>query len=270
MNKFKLIATDLDGTLLDDNSTISKENINAIKNCVKNGIHVVLISGRAPASINNFLKQLDLKKDNIFAAGFHGGCIFNVKDSSIVHQISLDKSLAEEILAFLKNIDDVGVLVYEGDMLYSHNVNEEVEAYMNRAFAKVYKVDSYDDIQGNISKILVHGKMEQLIEVEKICEKFKSRCKVMYTGYNLLEFTNEDGNKGDALNYICKLLNIDIADTVSIGDNYNDIELIKAAGVGVATYNAIEDLKAIADYITIKDNNKGAVAEVIEKYFELS
>ncbi len=267
MKKYKLLATDIDGTLLDDNLSIAIGNIEAIKKCVDNGIHVVLISGRAPVSINMFLEQLNLKKDNVYAAGFHGGQVFSAKDMSVIHQYNIEKSLALEILDTVKKYDSLGILAYEGDILYTHNINEEVTDYCNRTHTIPNLINDFKEIKGVISKILVRGSDETLLEVEKKCKKFENKCKVMLTGYRLLEFANYTGNKGDALKHICQLLNVDIEECVSVGDNYNDIELIETAGVGVATYNAVDVLKELADYITKKDNNKGAVAEVVEKYF---
>jgi hydroxymethylpyrimidine pyrophosphatase-like HAD family hydrolase len=74
-------------------------------------------------------------------------------------------------------------------------------------------------------------------------------------------------NKGEAVRMLCQMMGVDIADAVSVGDAANDLTMIEAAGIGVAMANATDEVKAIADYITSRDNNHDGIAEVVERFF---
>jgi hydroxymethylpyrimidine pyrophosphatase-like HAD family hydrolase len=91
-------------------------------------------------------------------------------------------------------------------------------------------------------------------------------CIVSYSSNRYMEFNSLGVDKGNGLIDLAKLLNIDIKDTIAVGDNYNDMAMLKVAGLSVAAGNAVEDVKKVCDYTTKADNNEGVVAELIEKF----
>jgi len=119
-----------------------------------------------------------------------------------------------------------------------------------------------------ISKILFQNTdvpylMSLEAEIKKITDNF---CDVSYSSNRYMEFNTLGVNKGQGLIDLAKMLNIDIKDTIAVGDNYNDMSMLKVAGLSVAANNAVEDIKKICDYTTKADNNEGVVAELIEKF----
>ncbi|MDR2940336.1 MAG: HAD-IIB family hydrolase [Clostridiales bacterium] len=95
---------------------------------------------------------------------------------------------------------------------------------------------------------------------------FDSRCNIFFSAPILLEFTNLEVSKGVGVKFVSDLLHIDLKDVIAVGDNQNDVPMIKATGLGVAVSNAVDELKEAADYITKNDCDHGAIKEVIEKF----
>ena len=89
---------------------------------------------------------------------------------------------------------------------------------------------------------------------------------VSYSSNRYLEFNQKGVNKGSGLRKLAELLGVDMKDTIAIGDNYNDLTMIQAAGLGVGVGNTVEELKPLCDYVTAADYNHGAVAEVLRKF----
>ncbi len=267
-NKYKLIAIDLDGTLLnDEDKKISCRNKQAIKKCLDNGVKVIISSGRALENIHHYMKELGIVES--YGSAFHGSTIFKSDDLEIVNETFLDNNLAKELLSKFEKVENVGLLAYTQKGLYTTDLNNHINEYYK--FVKDISIIVVDDllsIEEPISKILIKG---ERIYLEKIREEFleyNDRCRVLFSETELLEFMSLETNKGYSLEKIAGFHNIDIKDTIAIGDNYNDIEMIEKAGIGVAVYNAVDALKVKADYVTINDNNKDAIYEVVDRYFD--
>lgn len=266
---YKLIAIDLDGTLLNDDTKIPNTNKIAIKKAIDRGVHVIISSGRGYKSITNFVRDLDIIDNDFYGSAFHGSCIFKINTCEIIEQYYIDRNVILEIFDEVKDSSDIGIILYKnGDNLYTINRNEYVEKYYNKIYMNINTIDSLHDVTGDFIKMLFVGKREDL---QRYYDKFKifkdeERCNVFFSSDYLLEFTNLQASKGSSLRFICDKLGIHIGDTIGIGDNHNDIDLIKEAGLGVAMKNGVEEAKEIANYITINDNNNSGVAEVINKF----
>ena len=105
-----------------------------------------------------------------------------------------------------------------------------------------------------------------LMSLEKPMKELTKNCSVSYSSNRYMEFNALGIDKGNGLRTVAEILGIDIKDTIAVGDNYNDIPMLKTAGLSVAVNNAVEDAKKSAHYVTEADNNKGALAEIIEKF----
>lgn len=266
MNKYKLLAIDLDGTLLKEDKTISRKDKESIRKCIENDIKVVISSGRALQNIKVFAEELGIKKG--YCSAFHGSTIFRSVDFKIVNETFLNNDLAKEILEKVKLYNNIGIMAYTSKGLYTTESNKLVEEYNNEVKGiELIKINSFNQIKEPISKVLVKGDRELLEQVRLDFKEYDDKCKSIFSELDLLEFVSLETNKGYSLEFIAKMENIDIKDTIAIGDNYNDIEMLQKAGLGVAVANAVDNLKNIADYITCNTNEENAISEVIEKFF---
>ncbi len=262
--KYKLIAIDLDGTLLNEEKEISQKNKDAIKKCIDNDVKIVISSGRAKENITMFMKELGITSG--YGSAFHGSTIFKAEDFTIVNETFLNDEIAKEILSKINVNTNVGILAYTQQSLYTTNLNEEVEKYHRNKKVKVTTLNNFYGINEPISKILVKGERKVLDEIKASVMMYEDRCKILFSELDLLEFTSLQTNKGFSLEKIAELYNINIKDTIGIGDNYNDMEMIEKAGLGVAVQNAVPELKQKADYVTQATNEEDAISEVINKF----
>lgn len=266
---YRVIAIDLDGTLLDDNTEILPQNKEAILKAIKKGVHIVISSGRGYKSINSFIEELDIKEHNFYGSAFHGSCIFKTKNLDIVKEHFIKREKILDIFDNVKNANDIGiVLCKDGNSLYTVKKNKMVDKYYNKIHVPIKEIESFHNIEGDFVKMLFVGEEETLL---KYYNKFvhldnEKICKVFFSSDYLLEFMNINASKGDSLKFICNDLGVDISESIGIGDNHNDIELIRDAGLGVAMKNGVLKAKEIANYITINDNNNCGVAEVLNKF----
>lgn len=267
--KYKLLALDIDGTLVGADHKLPPENKAAVHKAVEKGINVMLCSGRSYASVRGFVEQLELTRPNNFAATFNGCIVHNTNTNKIVHDQKLPTAIALEIIENLKSFDGVEPVMYTD--IY------KILAYTKRMWADHYiktcgATPTYtDDFSAHtpkaIYKIIALGDNAILKGVERHYDAIPNKpFATSFTGEYLYEFFNPNANKGVALQKVCDILGINISEAIAVGDSDNDISMIQAAGLGVAMQNANANVQSYADYITINDCPNFGVKEVIEKF----
>lgn len=271
--KYKLIATDLDGTLGNSKYLIDEENAVAARAFEEAGGHIVLCSGRSVHSLK-YVAENELKIKDAYLIGFNGGVIVNSKDMKPIYEQKLNKEYALEGYKFLKENDTdennkpilLMGLYTKFDEIITDNKDllEKLYIKQNNKMSLIEKKE-IKELGDDIYKLLILGENETLKAIEpKLIKLANDRYDVVFTGYNLLELIPKNINKGTALSKLAAHLNIKMEETIGFGDNYNDIELIKQAGLGIAIKNAVDPLKEIADKITVNNNDNAAFAEVVE------
>lgn len=267
---YKIIACDLDETLVSDDRTISKRNIEAIKKATELGVKFIPATGRGYETVQNTLKKLGLwNKENEYVISFNGGAIVENKGNKILHFEGLPFELAEKI--YQKGLTyDVCIHVYTMDTVFVYNLNQDEKDFL-RGRMEVVEINdqNLDFLKGqDIVKILFE--YPDYPYLNKIEENLKNltegKIDVSYSSNRYIEFNHKNVNKGTGLKFIADRLGVDIKDTMAIGDNFNDLTMIKAAGLGVGVQNTTPDMKPMCDYITDATNNEGAVGEAIEKF----
>lgn len=263
---YKLIATDLDGTLLDKNRIIHKENVKPIKKALEKGVKIVMCSGRPHSSINEYEKELGLNVEGNYGIGLNGSILFDSYSKKFLFNLKLDKSITIKILEEIKQFN-LPTIVFTDDLLVSNIYNEELENYKVNFTTKIEIREDLTTFNQEALKVIVIGEYNKLKEIQDYTqEKLGNECNIYFTQVNFLEFTNKEAHKGSALKSLAKHLGIDMKEVIAVGDNYNDITMIQEAGLGVAVANAEQALKDVADYVTTNNNNEGVLKEVIEKY----
>ena len=263
---YKLIASDLDSTMITENLTLPKVNIAAVERVRNAGCHFAICSGRSTRSLLQYEELLGLIGEGCYGISFNGSIVYETDTRKVIRDIRLGKNLAIEIL---DRLADYGAKpwVYVGDEMYVTKASEGAAEYARHVKTEYTTVDSFRELDGEITKVQVAGYRPSL---EKLNGHFLSIGDTRYNSFFsadfLYEFTAKEATKGEALAFLANRLGVPIAQTIAIGDNLNDVHMIQTAGLSVAVNNARSELKTLADYITQSDCGQGAVAEVIDKF----
>lgn len=251
----KLVATDIDGTLLIPEGNFTE----CVKDCVKKlcakGIKVVLVTGRMNAAASLIAKDLGLDTPVV---SYQGGLIKHNEET--LYERCLTESQAQKIIEWADS-ENIHLNLYNDDILYSEKKCYEVERYCNNLHTE-YKISAFKDIKKNkVNKLLAidYNNPEKIDRLEKeLPEIFPELYIVKSTPY-FLEFSNKEASKYCAVKFLQKYWGISEEETLTIGDQNNDIALLKAGGVRVAMGNATEELKKVANYTTDTVFNDGFV-----------
>lgn len=263
---YKLIAIDMDGTLLSDEKQISPANYEAIQQARENGVKVVLASGRPLVGIKKYLEQLNLVSKEDYAVAFNGAIVQSSKGDEIISKTTLklqDYKYLYELSKDLKvNIHALTetTVISPKDSKYTRR-----EAEMNGITNEIIPVEDVDEAT-TIVKVMFIDKPELIDEIiDQIPEEVRSKYTIVRSAPFFLEFLHKSVNKGAGVAALAKKLNIKQEEVICIGDAGNDIHMIKYAGLGVAMGNAFPEVKKIANFIT-KTNEEDGVAYIINKF----
>ncbi len=252
---FKLIASDLDDTLLNSDGDMSEYTMTVLEKCMRNDIVIIPVSGRPFVEIPSFFKDNHLK----FIVSANGARINNIQDGNLI-SYGIEK---EKIVEILNIIDRY----YYFDFSISFIYDGQIINFKNEK--KLIKVHNFINLQPkNIEK--VHFRFQSLKEKNIIFEELK--CKVSDVNIGSSDPMNIEigsilSSKGNALKYISNYLNIEKKYILTFGDNDNDISMFNNAGTRVAVKNANNNLKKISDYVCEENYNDG-VAKFIENIFD--
>ncbi len=263
MNKFKgtLICTDLDGTLLKNDKSISRENLEAIEYFKSEGGYFTFITGRMPYFMADICKII---KPNAPIGCINGGGLYDHQKKEYVFATELDRSALELVEHADKNIDNIGIQVYTFDRIYFSRENEAM-AHFRKATGTPNITAHYHDVKEPIVKIVFGDTDEE--KIFKLRDLLFSHPRASEFDYirsehTLYEILPKGVNKGAVIPKLCKHLGLDPSKTIAVGDYNNDIAMIKSAGIGVAVANACREAKEAADYITVS-NEHHAIASII-------
>lgn len=268
---YKLIASDMDETLLNDDHQICQRNIDLIKKAKEKGVKFVPATGRGYMSIQNDLKRLGLYDElEEYVISFNGGALSENKDNKVLFFEGLSFEKTKEIFEYGLNCD-VCQHVYTQDKLYVFNLSEsEAKRIKHQKMECEIMTENSIDFLKNvpISKILYQNTdVPYLMSLEpKMKHIWEGECAVSYSSNRYMEFNKIGVDKGAGLKRLAEILGIDISETIAVGDNYNDMPMLSVAGLSVAAANAVDDVKKACDVTTKADNNEGVIAEVIERF----
>lgn len=264
---YKLLAIDMDGTLLNSNRTISKVNKEAIKKAIEKGVRVVITSGRGLKGLDNFLNEVHLRGENQYLIANNGGTIYRTSDFECIAYKGLKGRDLVKAHALSKEFGlNMIAYTHEGAIAAEENEFTRFETEYVGNPVKIINFNSDVDDEDEITKILFSETEELLAKkMLEMPKEFYSEYNVVKTMPIVLEVMNKDCDKGYGVKVLADKLGIKKEEIICIGDQANDIEMITYAGLGIAMGNAIEELKDIAQYIT-SDNDNDGVAKAIEKF----
>lgn len=260
---YKLIAIDIDDTLLTDELTVTEGTKRAMEAAIDQGVTITLATGRMFASAQKIAKQINL---NVPIITYQGSLVKTLLDEQVLYERYVPADAAKDIYQFAKE-NGLHLQLYVDDELYGEEPNDRIKAYS--ALTNIpYKIepDFAKLIERPLSKLLIIDDPARLDEIaEQLRPLLGDRVHMTKSKAHYLEFMHKEGTKGHALQFMARHFGYSIDETIAIGDAWNDREMLQAAGLGVAMGNAIQPLKEIADYVTRTNNDEG-VRYVIEKF----
>ena len=263
----KLVTIDLDGTLFDNVKNISMENKIAIKKCHDLGVNIVIATGRPITGVLPVLEELGLTTDKDYVIIYNGAKIFNVGTKELIFSTTINGKTVKEVY---KEAQRLGVNVHAfraNDELITpkHNPYTDIEARLNHLEDHLFDFNNINDDDIFIKAMMIDSEENINRIIPQIDKYFYDNYSCNRSSKIFFEFLNKNSDKGKGLIELAKYLNIDIKDTMAIGDAGNDLPMIKAAGIGVVMENAFPEIKKHGDFIT-KTNLENGVAYALEKF----
>lgn len=257
----KLVATDIDGTVLIPEGNFTDEVKQCIQKLSQHGIKVVLVTGRMHAAASLIAKDLGL---NTPVVSYQGGLV--KMNNETLYERYLTSEQTEQILKWA-NAEKIHINLYNHDILYSEKDCYEVQRYCNNLHTK-FSVKPFNEIKKDgINKLLAidYSNPDKIDRLEKVLPNLFPDLYIVKSTPYFLEFSNKEASKYCAVKFLQKYYQLKDEEILTIGDQNNDIALLKAGGVKVAMGNATEELKQIADYITDSVFENGFVT-AMQKY----
>ncbi len=266
---FKLVAIDMDGTLLSSNHEISTRNKKAITMAMEKGVKVVLCSGRTINNLLEFTTELGIYGEEEYVVGHNGAAALRIVDKEYVYENSLTGKEAKEIAKVCDGVDaNYTIYNFNEAMTPRDNSHGRYEAGLNNMMLTICNPkDIHDDEK--ITKVLILDDEEVVDSYIGVIKKhFEERYNLVRTIPVYLEIMRKEVNKFSGIMAVAKRHGIKENEIMTIGDAPNDIEMIRGAGMGIAMGNAQEVIKEASDFIT-KTNDEDGVAYALNKYLGL-
>ena len=287
---YKLVAIDLDGTMLNSYGMVTENTKQVIKNTINKGTEVIIASGRPIDSIKTIAKEIGT--ENYFIAG-NGALIYDIKKDEIIYEKFMNKQKVLEIIKICEensiayNIYTEKTIIAKGlkyNVLYYYKENlkkeenkktnitivEDVYEYIknleNEKFLKITVCDETKSVFNSIIRKLRTVEDIDVLDVLHMSRKMiKQGTEDVPIEYYYTEISLKDVDKWSAIEYLTSKINISKDEIIAIGDNINDKQMIENAGVGIAMGQSTPVITEIADFVTSNNNEEG-VAKALEKY----
>ncbi len=264
----KLIALDLDGTLTGSDKLISKRNYQSLMYAQRQGIKLVLATGRSVHGTQKIAERLDLEQYGGYMICYNGALVWDCQNQYAVYEDFISTALLKELYDASKAFN-VTIQTYIGDKLYTEDIHNP---YVKKA-AKINGLSItrtqcfVDEISQPVPKCLIPGDPAILKEIlVSMQQNFKGKANIFLSEPCFIEIVPWGTDKGRALQTLSRTVKIQLEEMIAFGDGYNDISMIRAVGYGVAMANAVEEVKAAAQTVT-DTNDQDGVALIVEQLF---
>lgn len=279
MSDIKVIIMDVDGTLTNSKKVVTEKTKNALIKAQELGSILVLASGRPTSGLIDLAKELKMNEHNGLLVSFNGSKVINCETNKVLFNKTMSIEEGQSVLEHMKNFK-VKPMIDKDDYMYVNNVfdnevinnGEPFNIIEYEARGGKFKLCEQEDLAAfadyPLNKILTAGDPEYLEEhYKEMMEPFKDKLSCMFTAPFYFEFTAKGIDKAKALDSVLIPMGYKKEEMIAFGDGHNDASMVKYAGVGVAMENAVEDLKAIANEITLSNEEDG-IAYTLSKYIK--
>lgn len=264
---YTIIALDLDGTLTNSKKEITPRTYDALMAAQQRGVKIILASGRPVYGMEHLAEQLRMEEYGGYVLAFNGGKLIDWRTKEVIMEQKLPNELVARI--YHSAVDaDLAVLTYRGKTIVTNKAFDRHvmhNAYINR-LPLVELDDFLNEIEYPVNKCLIVGEPERLAVLEKkMLAEYGDTMGIFRSQPFFLECVPPGIDKAHTLEILCSKRGIKKEEIIACGDSWNDLSMIEYAGLGVAMGNAVDDLKAKADYVTASNEEDG-IAEVIDRF----
>ncbi|MBR6252896.1 MAG: HAD family phosphatase [Clostridia bacterium] len=285
MSLYKMIAVDIDGTLLNSKNELSENTKKVLKEASDRGIFVVLTSGRISKNVLNFCNQIGADK---YLISENGASIINLKTGELEYSKYISKEVANKVIdlceensiyymvytqeeLIVKNIKYMSLFFYKQNYNPNARIKQVVAGrdYINATNSNITKLMICDEDRSIYRSII--NKLKDIEEIDVLPVPHTSVKKIKVDGeektlkYSYADISAKGANKWTAVEYLANKLGIKKSEIIAIGDNINDMHMIYNAGLGVAMSNGSPYVRRIANKVAPSNDNDG-VAQIVEKY----
>jgi len=263
---YKMVFSDMDGTLLWKGTRISVENSAAIRKAVDKGVDFVICTGRGVFGVERFLEELGLIGRKGYVICQNGAAIYDLRDMKLVIRRSFPPAVIAPVAEIARKLG-LEIYYYDDRRFFAERHTKRVERYTQVMGTNLGILTDPMDYDGEFTKCLFSGPKETLLKLkEKALPLIGEQGNLFFSSDIYLEFVRKEVTKGNALEDTAREAGVALGDVIAIGDSDNDLAMIERAGLGVAMKNGEPHVKAAADYITERTCDEDGVAEVIQKF----
>lgn len=270
--KKRMLFLDLDGTLLNDAKQITDGNRAALDRALERGHGVIITTGRPLKSAMDQAHKLGMDRPGCYLIAYNGAVVYDWAQEKQIFSRTLSMDAVHRVFDMV-NGQGEHIQTYDTwDVLVEQRCDDAAVRRYCELIVMDFKVieDVHKDLVEEPVKCLVINYHEQagLLKIQDwIRRNMAADVDCFFSCDQYLEVVPKGMSKGEAVKMLCAMLDVDIADAVAVGDAANDLSMIETAGIGVAMANGTNDVKAIADYVTVRDNNHDGIAEVVDRFF---
>ena len=250
---YKMIALDVDGTLLNDDHKLTDQTKYAVRRADEAGIYIVLCTGRGPMNAIPIMEELGLEGVMIT----HNGAVtIYSEDSRVVDLCSFNK---KEIAPFLQYCRQHRVQfdLCAPSQLYGEYVTDAGSAMYLKFGVQTLQVENVLDLEVSMVKLSVFADSSHMDQMEVVFRQMDSPLSIIRSGDHFMDIMHPEATKGNALKRLAEELGIERSQIMAIGNYFNDLEMIEYAGLGIAMENSPDSLKKLADTTTASNNDDG-------------
>ena len=271
---YKMLVSDLDETLLNNDGTIHAENVRAIKEAISQGFKFVPNTGRAFSSVQTLLKTLGLYDEaGQYVISYNGAAIVENKGNEVLVTRGMPLPLAQRILKAGLIDNTVDSHIYTVDTLFIYNISTSDAKYMAERGVAYKEIETSDltflENESPVMKVIFEHEdatVREAIKAAVLAEVGAETVEATFSSGRYIEFNMAGVDKGSASLMLGEKLGIAREEIIAAGDNNNDLAMIKAVGLGVSVANGIPAVQEAADVVTERTNNEGAIAEILDRY----
>lgn len=268
----KIIFTDVDGTLFNDNHTITDYTKKMCIEVQKKDIPVIINTGRIISNAIEIAKMINAHRFNSYAIGNNGAEIYSFKEKKLIFQAQIGLELTKKIYFWAEN-KKLKCQLYSSIGTYVNKFGENSSYWADVMQAQYQVIENKKDIPDNIVRVIIISAIEMNNEQsDQLMIEFETKfttLEIKKYHNRVFEITMPKISKGFAVQYICDLLGYDAKDAMAFGDSYNDIWLLQAVGHPVAVENAVNIVKEQSTYICASNNENGVAKTIAQRVIDV-
>lgn len=260
----KLVFSDIDGTLLTNDHVVGDLTCHEIKRIISAGIPFIPVSARMPEAIKKIMNDISVESPIVS----YNGALIQDESGKIISSSPMSVDTAVDICNYVeKNMPSTTWNVYSGHEWFSQKSNDRSKVDLEESIVKVKSIDStISDIKNlnSVHKLLLMGSVEQITYQEEKLKKIFPQLSISKSSPAFMEIMSKGVGKDFAVKFLAKYYKVATEDTMAFGDNFNDLEMLKAVGIGYVMENAPEKMKEEIQNIAPSNNDDG-IGQILQK-----